>query len=1269
MYVTGYSFSTDFPIVNGFQTTNNNPTYGNVFVARLDTTQSGAASLLYSTYLGGGGNSTNSTQGYGDLGFGIAADANGFAYVTGVTTSDTSVTPFPTTPTAYQSSLASPNGNAFLTALDTNQSGSASLIYSTYLGGDGAGSLIGDIGESVAVDGFGDAYLAGQTTSDSSGPFPTTSSAYQSTLNSPNGNAFITEISTTQSGVQSLVYSTYFGGSTTSIVGDWGENIALDATGKVYITGGADSFDFPITSGAFQIANSDGGKAFAAKFDLTQSGSQSLVYSTFLGGTNGSTGENGNGIVVDSNGDAYVVGCTSSSDFPTTSGAFQSMLKSSGVNAYLSELNPGGTGLQYSTYLGGSGAFGDVATSVALDPLANPYLAGYTDSSDFPTSNAFQSSLSGGQSGFVAKFALNANPGITASPSPGPNSAGWNNSAVTVTFTCVPGAAPIQSCTAPVAVSTEGANQVVTGTAVDTANNTASASDTVNLDLTPPVLTISSPANNSTVATPYVIVSGTLTDSLSGPGSVICNSVPAALTGTNFSCTMQLSSVSNSIVVTGSDLAGNTASNTLTVTVSMPAPTSLTVSPANPNMIVGGAQPFTAVDQAGTTRPDATWTVSDTAIASFANGSSNTLVGNAAGTVTLTATVGSVTGQTTVTVLAGSSLAVGTVLWSAPPPSGYTTQQIVQAVPTANGPDLYAIDTDPNSDIVVQALKSDGTQLWQTTASASAYYTLVGLGDNTGGLLIEGEDSSSGNRNFTDLVPQTGNQAWQYTLPSYYDNLDQDVAVGLDGKVYVVETDAGNGGSFYGSQSYLDEFSPSGTLLSQIALPQSSFASVSPSCSNGSFTQTFAGGYGPPVVTPDGSVYLEVESSQETEVTNPPCNQSQISAYSEAVSLFHVAPAGGTQTQTLASYSLSDWYDPANNSAAPYHSPADVIPDGNGGVLASWTDFQNPTLSAYPPTIADISPQRTTQVTFPALNTEFCACDNNLVLGDSNIAFATDGTDVVSFNVATLQQNWTYASQAGNLTLVTATSGGGVTINDGQLGVIQLDSNGNPSTPIASTQGANPYEMLVPAYASLPSNLGLWATDTTGTLAFIIGPPEPVAPSPFVEPTGAEQRQRSAVPIPASIHYVLGNLTNLDGNAWSCGGQVQINLGNYGYAYCATATILDKDHNAIKNQPFRVWETIQPVAKNPQSLPINLFTTQGKGMYAHNDGTFNDSVAFWFPSQGPQPGWFFKAKQFLTVTNKLKSYNNLLILCHDYQWNFSTITDVTANPDASCQNY
>ena len=338
---------------------------------------------------------------------GIATDSSGRAYITGITTSDTSIAPFPTTGSAYQSSLSSPNGNAFLTVIDTNLSAAASLVYSTYLGGDGAGAF-GDFGVGVTADTSGDAYLVGQATSDASGPFPTTPNTFQSTLNSPNGNAFLTEIATTQSGLQSLVYSTYFGGSTTNSLGDYGSAIALDSAGKVYMAGDAESPDFPITSGAFQATNSADGKAFVAKFDLSQSGAQSLVYSTFLGGTNSSSGDDASGLAVDASGNTFVVGQTSSTDFPTTSDAFQSTLKSSGMNAFLAEISPDGTAALYSTYLGGSSAFGDAALGVALDPLGNAYVTGYTQSSDFPTTaGAFQTTATlNPDSGFVAKLTL-----------------------------------------------------------------------------------------------------------------------------------------------------------------------------------------------------------------------------------------------------------------------------------------------------------------------------------------------------------------------------------------------------------------------------------------------------------------------------------------------------------------------------------------------------------------------------------------------------------------------------------------------------------------------------------------------------------------------------------------------------------------------------------------------------------------------------------------------------------------------------------------------
>jgi hypothetical protein len=264
--VTGYTFSTDFPVMNGFQTSLGTPN-GDAFVSCINTSQAGAASLIYSTYLGGGGNSTNSL---GDTALGIAVDPAGLAYITGQTASDASVTPFPTTPSAYQSSLGNPNGNAFLTVLDTNQPGVVSLVYSTYLGGDSTG--FGDYGMGVAVDNSGDAFLTGQTTSGGSTPFPTTPNAYQATLNSPNGNVFITEIATTQSGAQSLIYSTYMGGSSDVIIGDSGSGIVLDSSGNVYVDGDTTSSDFPVTVGAFQTTNSPAGRAFVAKFNLAQSG-------------------------------------------------------------------------------------------------------------------------------------------------------------------------------------------------------------------------------------------------------------------------------------------------------------------------------------------------------------------------------------------------------------------------------------------------------------------------------------------------------------------------------------------------------------------------------------------------------------------------------------------------------------------------------------------------------------------------------------------------------------------------------------------------------------------------------------------------------------------------------------------------------------------------------------------------------------------------------------------------------------------------------------
>jgi hypothetical protein len=1254
VYVTGYTLSSDFPVVNGYQASLGTPN-GNAFVARIDVTQSGVASLVYSSYLGGGGNAANSL---GDTALGIAADESGFAYVTGQTASDASTAPFPTTSGAYQSSLGNPNGNAFLAVLNTNWSGSASLFYSTYLGGDSTG--FGDYGMGVAVDSSGDAFITGETTSGGSTPFPTTSNAYQTTLNSVYGNVFITEIAIQQPGSQSLVYSTYMGGSSTVDIGDSGSAIALDSTGNVYVDGDTTSSDFPVTSGAFQTTNSPGGRAFAAKWDLTQSGTQSLVYSTYLGGTNGHEGEVANGIAVDANGNAFASGSTSSTDFPTTSGAYQTAVKNDLWNVYLTQINSTGTGLLYSTYLGGScsSGFGDLGFGVAVDSVGNAYVDGSTCSSDFPISpsNAYQTALAGAYNAFIAKFALSPNPGITTTLSPEPNASGWNKTPVTVSFTCIPAVVPIQSCYLPMTVSTEGANQVVPGTATDTANNIGTTSATINLDMTAPVLSITSPSSGAVVNTPYVVMAGTVSDALSGVANVSCNNAPASLSGSNFSCTVPLSSASNSITVVASDLAGNWAMTSISIAVSMAAPSALQITPGNSFLLVGSTETFTAIDQTGTSRPDVSWSVSNPLIANFGSSSPNSLAGIAAGQVTLTATVGTISGQTTVTVLVGSSLSAGTVLWSATPIPGFTAQQIVQAAPTVNGPAIFSIEADSNGNYLIRAFRTSGEQMWQnfvTQTVGNGFSITTAVGDNSGGIL-----ASSG-ASIVDLNAQTGNPNWQYSTSGSF---DPDVAVGPDGTVYSVDETPNSQ-----NVNYLDTISGStGALVRQIPLPTSSHWDYNIDCFQGfNSGGSFPGRFGPPMVGLDGTVSVEVESSQYS-YTYPSCEGTGGGAsYSESLLLLQVLPNGATRSLPLKSYSGLN-----SSGRQPFNQPGDVIPDGIGGVLASWTPDPSGYAGEDPPTITDIDPQGAIQSSnsFSAIQIDVGQpISDSMVLGENGHAFITDGNNVVSFSPSTLQQSWSYTSTGGYLSLIAAISGGGVAINDDQQGVIQLDSSGGASTPVASLQGAAPYEMWAPASTSLNTGLGLWTNlDATpsATLNMVVGEAEPLASSIYAEPASGPQRQRSAIATPTHLKEKLGDITVLNGNAFNCpADKVEINLGYEGYAYCVTIWVLDKTGRPINNQQFRLWETVQ---QGPHHNVLPPITSQGIGRFPSRYGLFHDLIALTYPTV-PQIGDYSFNKQFFTLTNNLKSYSNIRINCQDLVWNKATLIDITSTPNATCQ--
>lgn len=251
------------------------------------------------------------------------------------------------------------------------------LTYSTYLGGSG-----GDVGYGIAVDSANNTYVTGTTSSIN---FPTTTGG-QAAL----GGGIDIFVAKLNPAGTALLYSVFLGGGNL----DRATGLALDSSGNAYLAGYTSSTDFPTTSGAYQMSNNGNTDAFLAKLDATGS---SLAYSTYLGG---SGIDYGRGVAVDVSGDAFITGSTQSTDFPTMNPLQVGL--DGGSDAFLAEFDPTGASLLYSTYLGGSGA--DEALAIALDGSGNPYIAGYTFSSNFPTQSALQSSLSGSSDAFVSEI-------------------------------------------------------------------------------------------------------------------------------------------------------------------------------------------------------------------------------------------------------------------------------------------------------------------------------------------------------------------------------------------------------------------------------------------------------------------------------------------------------------------------------------------------------------------------------------------------------------------------------------------------------------------------------------------------------------------------------------------------------------------------------------------------------------------------------------------------------------------------------------------------
>ncbi len=391
-YIAGVTRSGDFPTVNPYQ-----PVIAgelDVFIAKLNAAGS---ALVYSTYLGGSGSEGSR---------GITVDTDGNAILTGYTSS-------PDFPMAspIQAVLAG-NQDAFVTKLDAS---GTLLVYSTYLGGNRLwrGTEIGtNMGRDIAVDTDGNAYVTGSTNSPD---FPTVGPIQVSHGGDYYDDAFVAKINAAGS---MLVYSTYLGGSSH----DFGLSIAVDGGGNAYVTGYTESPDFPTLNPIEGLSDVTPpsyrrGSIFVTKVDAAGS---ALAYSSLL--VNGW----GRGIAVDAAGSAYVTGLTQSLDFPLASPFFQLRFAGGEYDAFVLKVNPAGSALVYSSYLGGQ--WYDVGTSIAVDAAGSAYVTGTTSSNDFPTVNALQSSRADSSDAFVTKVKLDpttsADLSISMTQSPEPAIAG-----------------------------------------------------------------------------------------------------------------------------------------------------------------------------------------------------------------------------------------------------------------------------------------------------------------------------------------------------------------------------------------------------------------------------------------------------------------------------------------------------------------------------------------------------------------------------------------------------------------------------------------------------------------------------------------------------------------------------------------------------------------------------------------------------------------------------------------------------------------------------
>lgn len=702
-------------------------------------------------------------------------------------------------------------------------------------------------------------------------------------------------------------------------------------------------------------------------------------------------------------------------------------------------------------------------------------------------------------------------PTIVKTYEPLPNSAGWHHAPATVLFACSDAGAGVASCPGPIVFDAEGAGQTVTVTAVDLAGNATTATATVNVDLKPPSVGLTTPTADFSTSAAMVTLVGDVADQLSGVSDVQCQGSTGALVYGTASCAVALEPGRNSVVLLARDAAGHSASVGVTITRVGPT-TALRIDPTGQTLLVGEARPLTITNEYGVAESAASWSSADPLVATVDSVGVVTAVSE--GTTTITASTAALSATASVTVLAAATWPTGTAQWTVAPSSSYPIQaSIYPHRVDETVPDLFTVEPNGAGGYQVRAVSTSGGTLWTGPAPGTPL-----MGDAFGGVVARSRGTVSALARFAG--PATA-PPWRYEVAGDFSAPAQ----GPDGTIYLVETPNGamdfqtpGVGRFFVALN-----GQTGEVLARVPLDGYVDATDTYGIESVPRRKVYPPFVSQPVVGEDGRGYIQVAQPSRYEQiwahyrdvvpSDPNVRLYDIDrrsmTFDYRLSLVSLNGSGAVVTQTVDAVVVTDDDTDGQISSIPTPMPHQTLPDALGGVLVTWRKGLAQTATHFtadggrqdfplPNSSTEIVLTGRTEIAVGTSSASTLTPESALAgAGGATAYYRSPGGPLTAVDVATWTPKWT-TTQPG--VPVMALAEGGVALHDPATGTLSVFDDGGTSIASGPVPGAAPRSAL---------QFGRWEGVGAGYLSSAVGPPLTEAVVSFLAQGGNVQRSNS----------------------------------------------------------------------------------------------------------------------------------------------------------------